>query len=76
MKATHQHWHVTSILMGLEPWWIRVPLWSLWYPLVVIPDFVVDALCHGAWRRMLQAECWRNLWCFFLVGLDGWGEYE
>ncbi len=62
-------------VMRIERDWIRVPIWSIVYPLTMI-DFVVDSIAAGQWRRLFQAECWRNLFAFYLVGLDGWKHYE
>ena len=64
---------MTKRLISVEAAWLRVPMWSLWYPLCVLPGFVFFMLRRGAWRRLLQAECWENMGAMYLIGLDGWG---
>lgn len=63
---------MTAVIIRIEADWLRVPLWSLWFPLFLIPDFTLSAIMAGAWRRLLQAECWSNMFTMYIIGLDGW----
>lgn len=71
----------TATLIRVRNPAIRVPIWSLWFPLYLLPDFIL----HMCWwsvvertlaplRRLRKAECWSNMFAFYLVGLDGWDE--
>jgi hypothetical protein len=61
---------ITARLVRVRWIWIRVPLWLLWFPMMVLGD-VVDAILHGHWRRLLRPAFreW-TVNCFF-VGLFG-----
>lgn len=64
---------MSAYIIRIKADWLRVPLWSLWFPLT-LPHFVFCGLRAGAWRRLLQAECWSNVFAMYLIGLDGWGD--
>lgn len=63
---------MTAWLIRIRRDWLRVPLWSLWFPLVLLPDFTIRALaCKEGRARIVQAECWHNVFTMYLIGLDG-----
>lgn len=64
---------LTSSIVSIEADWIRVPLWSLYFPLVLVPDFVLRALlCAEGRKRLLKAQCWHFMGAMYLIGIDGW----
>lgn len=49
---------------------LRVPLWSLWYP-VSLARCVVTAVLAGEGRRLLTAAFWHVAAGAFVLGIDG-----
>lgn len=63
---------ITRLIVEIKDPVIRVPLWSLWFPVVFIA-FVVRALFHPQGRgRLLKAECWSFIAAIYISGIDGW----
>jgi hypothetical protein len=62
---------MTAYLVRIRADWIRVPLWSLWWPLVLVPDFIRWMVWNGYWRRLLEAGCWDNMIAYYFIGIDG-----
>lgn len=74
---------LTRWIMELENPAVRVPIWSLYFPIIILPDFLlhmcwyaIDERTLAPLRRLFQGECWGNMFCMYLIGLDGWGEDE
>lgn len=64
---------LTRRIVEIKADWLRVPLWSLYFPLYLIPDFIISALCCATGRaRIVQAECWQNMLAIYISGIDGW----
>jgi hypothetical protein len=62
---------MTAYIIRIRADWLRVPLWSLWWPLVLVPDFTRWMVWHGYTARLFQAGCWDNMIAYYLIGLEG-----
>jgi hypothetical protein len=64
---------LTGAIVHIKADWLRVPIWSLWFPLYLLPDFIIYSLVRKEGRaRMVQAECWRFMFAVYISGIDGW----
>lgn len=55
------------------PAWLRVPLWSLAFPLVLYPWHALKLACLGrpGIARLCTRDHWVLTWRIYLIGLDG-----
>jgi hypothetical protein len=61
---------MTARLVRIRAWWLRVPLWSVWFPLVALPHhLLVAALCYP-WR-LFKSAFWRAAWGAYMMGIEG-----
>lgn len=68
---------LTLAIVTIKQDWLRVPIWSLWFPLYIIPDFILYSLASPLGRsRLLHPDCWRFMFAMYISGIDGWGEDE
>lgn len=61
---------MTALIVRLRSPWLRVPLWSLWFPFALL-DVAVDAVRCDGFGRLLRTEFWRMAVDVFVVGIDG-----
>lgn len=64
---------MTRFIVRLRSPWLRVPLWSLWFPFALL-DVAVDSVRENGVGRILRTEFWRLAVDVFVVGIDGIGE--
>lgn len=61
---------MTSFIVRLRSPWLRVPLWSLWFPFALLDNAVETARNVGP-LRLLRAEFWALSLGVFIVGIEG-----
>lgn len=64
-------WRVTRRIVALRSPALRVPLWSLWFPLVLAN--AVLAVLVVAPERLIVPAFWRTALAAYLLGIDGVG---
>jgi len=60
---------MSRYIIRLRPWWLRVPLWSVWY-IVPAAGFILTALWSSP-PRLLMLDFWAMLGAVYLIGIDG-----
>jgi hypothetical protein len=60
---------MTRFIVRLRPWWLRVPLWSVWYIVAAAGVLITAAWSYP--HRLLVADFWRTMWAAYLIGIDG-----
>ena len=60
---------MTRHIIRIRPWWLRVPLWSLWFPLAAA-GAVLTALTHYP-HRLFVADFWATMGAVYTIGIDG-----
>jgi hypothetical protein len=63
---------ITAFIIRIRQPLVRVPLWSLWFPLFGLPHFLLHTLLAGHAKRMLHAGYWHTAFAIYQIGLDGW----
>lgn len=61
---------ITRRVVRIKADWLRVPVWSLWFPFA-LADMLVTYIAAGAWRRIFRARFWHIAAAVFVAGIDG-----
>lgn len=60
---------MSAYIIRLRPWWLRVPLWSAWFPFAA-GGVILKAL--GSYpHRLFVGAFWRTMLAAYFFGIDG-----
>ena len=60
---------MTRYIVRLRPWWLRVPLWSVWFAVPAVGILITAIVSYP--HRLLVADFWRAMVAAYFLGIDG-----
>lgn len=64
---------MTRAIINLRNPALRVPCWSLWFPIALASNIARTVLSGNA-DRLACASFWRLQVAVFVIGIDGWAK--